>query len=234
MVCILITYHANGVGSIPGGKLTKSVFGWYDRPIGQILWLPLHLWVIWNWIIQSWEDTILWRGCKGVVPMSRSLYTYVHVSCNQFCKSRVITPDCSQLAPANFLTSKKNCHKLGKRGKKLGKRGKIGKVLSLYPSCPSWQIGLATLLLGWSTSCTLTTNPIVHLLHLIHIHKLMVTIHWSIPTSLIKNKFSYFKKYGISSYFPILPFPTSSSLETIVQSHVIFLLRATGSCLVLL
>ena len=30
------------------------------------------------------------------------------------------------------------------------------------------------------------------------------------------------------------PFPTSSSLETIVQSHVIFLLRAPGSCVVLL
>ena len=32
------------------------------------------------------------------------------------------------------------------------------------------------------------------LLHLIHIHKLMVTIHWSIPTYMNKNKFSYFKK----------------------------------------
>ena len=30
------------------------------------------------------------------------------------------------------------------------------------------------------------------------------------------------------------PFPTSSSLETMVQSHIIFLLRASGLCVVLL
>ena len=51
------------------------------------------------------------------------------------------------------------------------------------------------------------------------------TLHWSIPTSMIKNKFSLI-------FSP--PFPTSSSLETIVQSHIIFLLCAPGSCVVLL
>ena len=74
------------------------------------------------------------------------------------------------------------------------------------------------------------------LLLLIHIHKLMVTIHWSIPTSMIKNKFITIlrnKEFQAISRLIFSPsFPTSSSLETIVQSHVIFLLRAPGSCVV--
>ena len=54
---------------------------------------------------------------------------------------------------------------------------------------------------------------------------------------MIKNKFSYFKKKEFQAISQLIfppPFPTSSSLETIVQSHIIFLLRAPGSCVVLL
>ena len=41
------------------------------------------------------------------------------------------------------------------------------------------------------------------LLHLIHIHKLMVPIHWSIQTLMIKNKSSYLKKLRIWSFFSV-------------------------------
>ena len=65
----------------------------------------------------------------------------------------------------------------------------------------------------------------------------MVTIHWSIPTSMIKNKVSYLRNKEFQAISRLIfspPFPTSSSLETIVQSHIIFLLSAPGSCVVLL
>ena len=44
--------------------------------------------------IESWENTILWRRHQTISPMyTRS--TPVHLNRSQFCKSRVITPDCS-------------------------------------------------------------------------------------------------------------------------------------------
>ena len=49
---------------------------------------------------------------------------------------------------------------------------------------------------------------LLHLIHIHYIHKLMVPIHWSISTSIITNRFSLFKKWGISSYLPVDIFST--------------------------
>ena len=63
----------------------------------------------------------------------------------------------------------------------------------------------------------------------------MVPIHWSIPTSMIKNKSSYFKEIWNFMLLPSWYFSSPTSpLETTVQLHVIFLLRIPGSRVVLL
>ena len=57
---------------------------------------------------------------------------------------------------------------------------------------------------------------------IIHIHNLMIPIHCSIPTFIIKNKSSYFKKFRISSHFPVntsSPFPHLLKLQF---SHTLF------------
>ena len=51
-----------------------------------------------------------------------------------------------------------------------------------------------------------------------------------IDLAILRNK----EFQAISKLIFSPPFPSSSSLETIVQSHVIFLLRAPGSCVGLL
>ena len=82
---------------------------------------------------------------KSLLRLTVRLFTYTIIltSCGVATGGQV-----------GHLTAKKLPKKSGKRGRKSGKggkkreksekRGKIGKVLSL---CPSWQIGLVTLLL---------------------------------------------------------------------------------------
>ena len=68
----------------------------------------------------------------------------------------------------SLTAKKKNCQKSGKQGKNWEKEKKkwkekatIRKVLSF---CPSWQIGLATLLIGWPNMVDWGTSRVTSLL----------------------------------------------------------------------
>ena len=82
--------------------------------------------------IESWENTVLWRRRKTISSTYRR-FIPVHLNRSQFCKSRVITPDCSHWrkswgggrgqSPPKVYTGKFYGEK---RGRKIGnKRRKI-------------------------------------------------------------------------------------------------------------